>query len=621
MKPAFDELRQNREMELTKAEFLELCPRALPETVDGLFSIFDRHPRNGNISYDEIAAFVLLACDGGSVEEKLESLFPFCDVDGDNLVSADELAAAIRMLYYAQFKDVEYMRFKVDRVVEEAMEGAEGESMTLMHFTEWARSNKPAVSELRDIMQKPILDKTDEEGLPQTWPIQAKMSFDKIKVENPVVELDGDEMTRIIWQMVKEKLIFPFLDMELDYYDLSITYRDETEDNVTLDAAKAVWLHNVGVKCPTITPDEARVLEFNLQQMWPSCGTLLRTKLDGTMFTAPITITNIPRYIPGWEKPIILGRHAQGDIGQACQLVSSAAGTFRLVFEPDGDGAGSAGVESQEAVVHQFTAGGGVMMGMYNTRESVENFAKCCFEHALHEELPLYLSTKRSTLKAYDSLFVDTFENMYQTHYKQPFEERGIWFQHLLINEMVAQVIKSNGGFIWACKNHDGDVLSDLVAQGFGSPGLMVSTLVCPDGKTLMTEAGHGTVTKHYRAFQRGEKTSTNPMACVFAWSRALAHRAKLDGNERLAFFSRALEEACITCVQRGIMSKDMASCAKESPESSEQWMLTEDLLNAFANELRIVLGKPLKATEKAQETPFADSGADVAAATSAGAE
>lgn len=605
-KPAFDVLRKERDRELTKSEFLELCPRALPESVDGLFHIFNAHGSTGNTSYFKMCAFLLFASDGMKTQDKLEALFPIVDTNGDHFIDRIELETAMRMLYYARFRDDEFSNFKVQEVVNEAVEGLEADDkMTLREFTLWVRTEKPLVKELRELLSTPLTECqgsiSDDQG-PEMWTIQAHMNFDRIKVENPIVELDGDEMARVLWQMIKDRLIYPFLDMDIDYYDLSITYRDETDDQVTADATHGIQRHNVGIKCATIAPDADRVLEFNLQQMWPSPNSTIRNILDGTVFHAPIIVRNIPRLIPGWKKPIIVGRHPHGDQYKATELRTDGSGAFKVSFTTD-EG------QNQEAVAYKFKpgSGGGVMLGMYNTRESIENFAKSCFEHALDQGLPLYLSTKADVLQEYDGIWVEIFANTFENHFKHRFEECGLWYQHRLLNDMVSQVLRSDGGFVWACKNYDGDLLSDVIAQGFGSYGLMFSTLVCSDGKTLVTEAAHGTVTRHYRALQSGETTSTNPMPSIFAWSRGLAHRAKLDGNHRLAEFSSALEEACITCVERGLMSKDLASCMNNEGAKGDQWLHTEELLNHFANELRVVLSKPLRERERAQAHPFGE--------------
>ncbi|KAF4741015.1 Isocitrate dehydrogenase [NADP], mitochondrial precursor (Oxalosuccinate decarboxylase), partial [Perkinsus olseni] len=374
-----------------------------------------------------------------------------------------------------------------------------------------------------------------------------EVEYERIKVDNPIVELDGDEMTRIVWQMIKDKLIFPFLDMDIDYYDLSLENRDRTNDKITIDAAKAILQYNVGVKCATITPDAARVEEFKLKKMWKSPNGTIRNILDGTVFRAPIIIRNIRRYVPGWEYPIVIGRHAHADQYKCEQFqTDNTPGTVDLVFHPN-DGSKGKTVRLFEFKEEDE---GGVVMGMYNTKRSIESFARCCFTYALGQGMPLYFSSKNTILKVYDGVFKDVFQQLYDNEYKDQFEKAGLWYEHRLIDDMVAQAIKSKGGFVWACKNYDGDVQSDIVAQGYGSLGLMTSILVCPDGKTVLSEAAHGTVTRHFRAYQRGEKTSTNPIASIFAWSRALNQRAILDNNSRLRHFAQALEDACIESVE-----------------------------------------------------------------------
>lgn len=356
-----------------------------------------------------------------------------------------------------------------------------------------------------------------------------------------------------IWGLIKEKLVFPFVDVDVKYYDLSIENRDATDDRVTVDAAEAIKEHNVGIKCATITPDEARVTEFSLKKMWKSPNGTLRNILGGTVFREPILIKNVPRLVPGWTKPMVIGRHAFGDQYKATDAKFSGPGKLQLVFTP-ADGSGP-----QTMDVYDFEGAGGVGMAMYNTDESITDFAKACFEYALQRGMPLYMSTKNTILKAYDGRFKDIFEAMYESEFKAKYEAAGLWYEHRLIDDMVAYCLKSEGGFVWACKNYDGDVQSDTVAQGYGSLGLMTSVLLCPDGKTIEAEAAHGTVTRHYRVHQKGGETSTNPIASIFAWSRGLAHRAKLDGNERLAGFATALEAAVIGTVEAGFMTKDLA--------------------------------------------------------------
>jgi len=379
-------------------------------------------------------------------------------------------------------------------------------------------------------------------------------SVTKIKVTNPVVDLDGDEMTRIIWANIKEKLIFPYLDLEIKYYDLGLPHRDETNDQVTIDAAEAIKKYNVGIKCATITPDEARVKEFNLKKMWLSPNGTIRNILGGTVFREPIICKTIPLLVPGWKKPIVVGRHAFGDQYKAQDLIIKGPGRLTITFEP------TDGNAKQEVEVFNFK-GPGVALGMYNTDESIIGFAHSCFQYAIMKKYPLYLSTKNTILKKYDGRFKDIFEDIYQKHYKEELDRLKIWYEHRLIDDMVAQMLKSDGGFVWACKNYDGDVQSDIVAQGYGSLGLMTSVLICPDGKTIEAEAAHGTVTRHYREHQKGKETSTNPVASIFAWTRGLEHRGKLDGNQELIKWSRLLEKACVDTIDSGKMTKDLAGC------------------------------------------------------------
>ena len=376
--------------------------------------------------------------------------------------------------------------------------------------------------------------------------------FNKIKVNKYVVEMDGDEMTRIIWKSIKDKLIFPYLDLKVQYFDLGIEHRDKTNDQVTMDAANAIKEHKVGIKCATITPDEERVKEFNLKQMWKSPNGTIRNELKGTVFREPIIIKNIPRLVPGWKKPIIIGRHAHADQYKATDFVVPEAGTLKMVFTPDN----SSG-KPIERVVNKYT-GPGVAMGMFNTDESIYGFADSCFTYALDRKMPLYMSTKNTILKAYDGRFKIIFEEVYNKKYKAEFEKLKIWYEHRLIDDMVAQMIKSEGGFVWACKNYDGDVQSDVVAQGYGSLGLMTSVLVGPND-VVESEAAHGTVTRHYRVHQKGGETSTNSIASIFAWTRGLMHRAKLDNNAELMNFCVALEDQVIKTVEDGVMTKDLA--------------------------------------------------------------
>jgi len=380
----------------------------------------------------------------------------------------------------------------------------------------------------------------------------------RIVVERPVVELDGDEMTRIIWEKIKDKLIFPYLKLESLYYDLGLPYRDQTNDQVTYDAAYAIMKHNVGIKCATITPDEQRVEEFKLKKMWPSPNGTIRNILGGTVFREPIICQTIPRLVPGWTQPIVIGRHAHGDQYKCTDFVVDKPGKVELIYTPEGGGA------SEKYEVFSFTnehPDGGVIMGMYNTTESIRAFAHSSFQIALQKKWPLYLSTKNTILKRYDGKFKDIFQEIYEKEYKAEYERAGIWYEHRLIDDMVAQALKSTGGFVWACKNYDGDVQSDIVAQGYGSLGLMTSVLICPDGKTIESEAAHGTVTRHYRMHQKGLPTSTNPIASIFAWTRGLMHRAQLDGNMELQRFCEQLEKACVDCVDSGKMTKDLAGC------------------------------------------------------------
>ncbi len=398
----------------------------------------------------------------------------------------------------------------------------------------------------------------------------------KIKVVNPVVELDGDEMTRIIWQFIKDRLILPYLDVQLEYYDLGMEHRDATHDQVTIDAALAIKKHGVGVKCATITPDEERVKEFNLKEMWKSPNGTIRNILGGVVFREPIVCSNIPRLVPGWTKPIVIGRHAHGDQYKATDFRVPSAGTVTITFTPDGGG---------EPVVREVAkfAGPGIAMGMYNYDDSIRDFARASLRYGLNRGWPVYLSTKNTILKAYDGRFKDLFQEVFESEFKQEFDAKGITYEHRLIDDMVAQVLKWEGGIVWACKNYDGDVQSDTVAQGYGSLGLMTSVLLTPDGETVEAEAAHGTVTRHYRAHQRGEKTSTNPIASIFAWTRGLAHRGKLDGTPEVTAFANALEEVCVEAVEAGEMTKDLALLiSKDAP-----WLTTEDFLAALDRRLQ----------------------------------
>lgn len=407
--------------------------------------------------------------------------------------------------------------------------------------------------------------------------------MNKIKVANPVVELDGDEMTRIIWKFIKEKLILPYLDLDIKYFDLGVEYRDQTNDQVTIDAANAIKQYGVGIKCATITPDEARVAEFNLKQMWKSPNGTIRNILDGTVFREPIVCQNVPRLVTTWDSPIIVGRHAFGDQYRATDFVVPGKGKLTVKFEGE-DGT------VIEHEVYQFQ-GPGVSLSMYNVDDSIRGFARACMNMGLQKGWPVYLSTKNTILKKYDGRFKDIFEEVYQNEFKAEFEKAGITYEHRLIDDMVASAMKWNGKFVWACKNYDGDVQSDSVAQGFGSLGLMTSVLVTPDGKTMEAEAAHGTVTRHYRDHQKGKPTSTNPIASIFAWTRGLAFRGKLDGNTELIRFSETLERVCIETVESGKMTKDLAVCIHGNKVNhGEHYLYTEEFLDAIDNGLKAAL-------------------------------
>ena len=405
--------------------------------------------------------------------------------------------------------------------------------------------------------------------------------MEKIKVLNPVVELDGDEMTRIIWKMIREKLILPYLDIDIKYYDLGIEHRDATDDQVTVDAAYAIKKHKVGIKCATITPDEARVKEFGLKKMYKSPNGTIRNILDGTIFREPIVVSNVPRLIPQWTAPIVIGRHAFGDQYRATDFVVDRPGKLSISFTPN-DGSGE-----QRHEVYEFE-GPGVAMAMYNTEASIRGFAHSCFKMALLKKWPLYLSTKNTILKQYDGFFKDIFEKVYTNVYKDLFQKAGIIYEHRLIDDMVASALKWNGNFIWACKNYDGDVQSDTVAQGFGSLGLMTSVLMSPDGDTIEAEAAHGTVTRHYREHQKGKPTSTNPIASIFAWTRGLEFRGQLDGNTALVNFAHTLEKVCIDTVEAGKMTKDLALSIYGSDLKPEHYLTTELFMEELNNELNI---------------------------------
>ncbi len=402
----------------------------------------------------------------------------------------------------------------------------------------------------------------------------------KIKVANPVVELDGDEMTRIIWKFIKDELILPYLDVDIKYFDLGIESREATNDQVTVDAANAIRKYGVGIKCATITPDEQRVKEFNLKQMWKSPNGTIRNILDGTVFREPIVIKNIPRLVTNWTAPIIIGRHAFGDQYRATDTVIKGKGKLTMTFTPEGGG------EPQQFEVYDFK-GDGVALCMYNTDESIFGFARSCFNMALNKKWPLYLSTKNTILKKYDGRFKDIFQEVYEQEFKEKFEAAGIVYEHRLIDDMVASALKWNGNFVWACKNYDGDVQSDTIAQGFGSLGLMTSVLVTPDGETMEAEAAHGTVTRHFREHQKGNPTSTNPIASIFAWTRGLAFRGKLDDNKELIDFCNALEEVCIEVVESGIMTKDLAVCVHGNKVTAgKDYVNTEEFLGAINDSL-----------------------------------
>ncbi len=398
----------------------------------------------------------------------------------------------------------------------------------------------------------------------------------KIKVKTPVVELDGDEMTRIIWGFIKDKLILPYLDIDLKYYDLGIEHRDATDDQVTVDSAHAIKQYGVGVKCATITPDEARVEEFGLKKMWRSPNGTIRNILDGTIFREPIICRNVPRLVPHWTQPIVIGRHAYGDIYRAVETKIPGPGRVTLSYQP-ADGSAPTVLE-----VHDFK-GPGVALGMHNTRASIEGFARASFNYGLVRKYPVYLSTKNTILKAYDGMFKDVFAEIYAAEFKTKFEAEKLTYEHRLIDDMVASALKWNGGYLWACKNYDGDVESDIVAQGFGSLGLMTSVLMSPDGKTVESEAAHGTVTRHYREHQKGRETSTNPIASIFAWTRGLAYRGKFDNTPEVTRFADALERVCVETVEAGDMTKDLASLI--GPE--QKWLNTQDFLSRIDSNLQ----------------------------------
>jgi len=405
----------------------------------------------------------------------------------------------------------------------------------------------------------------------------------KISVKNPVVELDGDEMTRILWDLIKKELVLPYLDVDIKYFDLGLENRDKTNDNVTIESAKAILKYNVGIKCATITPDEARVKEFNLKEMWKSPNGTIRNILGGTVFREPILTKNIPRLVPGWTQPITIGRHAFGDQYRATDFVVPGPGKLEIHYIPEKG-------EKKTYQVYDFK-GPGVAMGMYNTDESIIGFAHSCLQYALNKKQPLYLSTKNTILKKYDGRFKDIFQDIYEKDYETQYKAAGIWYEHRLIDDMVAYVLKSSGGFVWACKNYDGDVQSDIVAQGYGSLGLMTSVLFTPDGKTVEAEAAHGTVTRHYREHQKGRETSTNPIASIFAWTRGFAHRAHLDNNKQLENFSHTLEKVCVETIEAGKMTKDLAICIHGNNVKREHYLNSQEFLQLLGKNLRLKLG------------------------------
>lgn len=399
----------------------------------------------------------------------------------------------------------------------------------------------------------------------------------KIKVENTVVELDGDEMTRIIWQFIKDRLIVPYLDINLEYYDLGMEHRDATDDQVTIDSANAILKHGVGVKCATITPDEQRVEEFGLKKMWKSPNGTIRNILGGVVFREPIICSNIPRLVPGWTKPIVIGRHAHGDQYKATDFKVPGAGTVTMTYTPED------GSEPMQFEVAKFGKDGGVTMGMYNFNDSIRDFARASLRYGLSRNYPVYMSTKNTILKAYDGQFKDLFEEVFVNEFKADFDKAGLTYEHRLIDDMVACAMKWEGGYLWACKNYDGDVQSDTVAQGFGSLGLMTSVLMTPDGRTVEAEAAHGTVTRHYREHQKGNKTSTNPVASIYAWTGGLKHRGKLDNNPKLLEFAELLERVCVETIEAGEMTKDLSILiSRDAP-----WLTTEDFLEALDRRLQ----------------------------------
>lgn len=404
----------------------------------------------------------------------------------------------------------------------------------------------------------------------------------KVKVKNPIVELDGDEMTRIIWARIKEKLVLPYLDCSIKYFDLGIEHRDKTEDRVTLDAAAAIKEYDVGIKCATITPDEERVKEFKLKKMWKSPNGTIRNILGGTVFREPIICKNVPKLVPNWKRPIVVGRHAHADQYKATDIDVPKAGKLKLVFEPaDGSGA-------QTWEIHDFKSAG-IGLGMYNTDESIEGFARSCFQYGLQKNYPVYLSTKNTILKVYDGHFKDIFQRVFDAEFKSQYQGKNLTYEHRLIDDMVAQVLKWDGGIVWACKNYDGDVQSDTVAQGFGSLGMMTSVLMCPNGRTIETEAAHGTVTRHYREHQKGNKTSTNPIASIFAWTQGLAHRGRLDNTPDVVRWAETLEKVCVSTIEAGFMTKDLAISVYGNKVGDDKFMYTDAFLDKLASEFNKV--------------------------------
>ena len=398
----------------------------------------------------------------------------------------------------------------------------------------------------------------------------------KIKVVRPVVELDGDEMTRVIWQKIKDKFITPYLEIDIKYFDLGMESRDRTNDQITLDAAKAISEHDVGIKCATITPDEARVKEFDLKKMYKSPNGTIRNYLGGTVFRSPIICKNIPKLVPNWKRPIVVGRHAHADQYKCTDIAIPQAGTLTLTFTPKGGG------KPETHTIHEFQDSG-IALGMFNTDESIRGFARSCFNYGLVKNFPVYLSTKNTILKVYDGRFKDLFQEVFDQEFKSKFEQANLTYEHRLIDDMVAQVLKWDGGIVWACKNYDGDVQSDTVAQGFGSLGLMTSVLMCPNGKTIETEAAHGTVTRHFRQHQKGQPTSTNPVASIFAWTQGLAHRGRLDETPELVRFAETLEKVCVDTIEGGQMTKDLAICIHGAQTKESDYLTTDDFLNALS--------------------------------------